>query len=410
MSDNENDDGDGPVEVGLHFIHEPFDVLADAVPGFFNENRQKFERCEGDDNTVQAVFITAVEDGTPVAGDTHFRLWTGFKLNVLSALDLAENSQLHAYRINGTEIVDDDDVSPASFMAAVEEYCRTATFAIRNIAIGLTFCAQPPTDASQAIYRLVADVFIVDPYVVSDHVLTRLLDDLASDDQWLTTVGGLLLTSHRLGCKGVHDCAGCRAAYAQGKEEQRQTRRRGNWDRIVHVDLNKDEDFKGVDLSDPAAVKAAFHEKSLGAQTRGDLRTCMRGRDEPMDDEEANPLEDMLDNTPLDKFVMTLHLFGFNSCRHKDDCSCGAGSIRAQYMSFYRGVVCKEIKDRKGSRLETTIRECGNCQAKSTTTPFRACAKCRTVRYCSRECQVAHWTEHRLVCNDTQLATIKPNR
>ncbi|RKO89912.1 hypothetical protein BDK51DRAFT_46878 [Blyttiomyces helicus] len=29
---------------------------------------------------------------------------------------------------------------------------------------------------------------------------------------------------------------------------------------------------------------------------------------------------------------------------------------------------------------------------------FNICAKCRTVRYCSQECQRAHWGEHRVLC------------
>ena len=29
---------------------------------------------------------------------------------------------------------------------------------------------------------------------------------------------------------------------------------------------------------------------------------------------------------------------------------------------------------------------------------FKSCARCLTTYYCSRECQIAHWAEHKLCC------------
>ena len=29
---------------------------------------------------------------------------------------------------------------------------------------------------------------------------------------------------------------------------------------------------------------------------------------------------------------------------------------------------------------------------------LRVCARCRAVRYCSRECQLGHWREHKSEC------------
>ncbi|KAI8602168.1 putative MYND domain protein [Dissophora ornata] len=48
----------------------------------------------------------------------------------------------------------------------------------------------------------------------------------------------------------------------------------------------------------------------------------------------------------------------------------------------------------------TTTLQCANCAKASTESgnPLKRCAKCKTVNYCSRECQLAHWKIHKKVC------------
>jgi len=41
---------------------------------------------------------------------------------------------------------------------------------------------------------------------------------------------------------------------------------------------------------------------------------------------------------------------------------------------------------------------------------LQRCKACRIVRYCSRDCQVAHWSQHKLCCKDTVLARENANK
>ena len=38
--------------------------------------------------------------------------------------------------------------------------------------------------------------------------------------------------------------------------------------------------------------------------------------------------------------------------------------------------------------------------------PMPRCIKCKLVRYCSRDCQVAHWMDHKKSCHKSSTATV----
>jgi len=51
--------------------------------------------------------------------------------------------------------------------------------------------------------------------------------------------------------------------------------------------------------------------------------------------------------------------------------------------------------------------QCANCKKAETKEKFKKCAKCLWLRYCSRECQTAHWKEHKLECaKNTAIANV----
>ncbi|KIK93222.1 hypothetical protein PAXRUDRAFT_829189 [Paxillus rubicundulus Ve08.2h10] len=67
-------------------------------------------------------------------------------------------------------------------------------------------------------------------------------------------------------------------------------------------------------------------------------------------------------------------------------------------------------RKRKGEQAPWEEKICENCKTKSS--GLKQCARCRVVRYCSTECQRAHWKMHKPQCNPfTALTTItlKPN-
>lgn len=52
---------------------------------------------------------------------------------------------------------------------------------------------------------------------------------------------------------------------------------------------------------------------------------------------------------------------------------------------------------------------CGNCKKQSAI--LKACAKCKTTKYCDRECQKAHWKAHKKQCVDNAAgAGVNPNQ
>ena len=45
---------------------------------------------------------------------------------------------------------------------------------------------------------------------------------------------------------------------------------------------------------------------------------------------------------------------------------------------------------------------CSNCSKRGAETDLKRCSECKLVKYCSRNCQVAHWPMHKLGCKSLQ--------
>jgi hypothetical protein len=61
------------------------------------------------------------------------------------------------------------------------------------------------------------------------------------------------------------------------------------------------------------------------------------------------------------------------------------------------------------SDLYKCVREaCGKPETKQT--PHMSCGRCKVSRYCSRECQVAHWKDHKAICKIISSNRPKPTK
>lgn len=49
---------------------------------------------------------------------------------------------------------------------------------------------------------------------------------------------------------------------------------------------------------------------------------------------------------------------------------------------------------------------CGNLDCKVTTN-LKSCLNCKIIKYCSKECQKTHWTEHKHICKIIMLTSAK---
>lgn len=56
------------------------------------------------------------------------------------------------------------------------------------------------------------------------------------------------------------------------------------------------------------------------------------------------------------------------------------------------------IAQRKQAKPAVVPKSCASCSRESSDTKFKLCGGCKEVRYCSRDCQVAHWPLHRDTC------------
>eukprot|EP00956_Cyclotella_meneghiniana_P012027 scaffold17043_cov36-Cyclotella_meneghiniana.AAC.6 len=70
---------------------------------------------------------------------------------------------------------------------------------------------------------------------------------------------------------------------------------------------------------------------------------------------------------------------------------------------------CDCLKSIYNELKKTTTRQnvCHNCNQMKHHKDIKACSKCNTVLYCSRECQLAHWPEHKDGCKRVRELFVK---
>jgi ankyrin repeat protein len=82
----------------------------------------------------------------------------------------------------------------------------------------------------------------------------------------------------------------------------------------------------------------------------------------------------------------------------------------ADILIQFKGASLDDIADRTtiADELKAALRlpeekrrRCAHCST-TTSAKLQKCSVCRMVYYCNRECQVAHWQQHKLVCNVTE--------
>ena len=59
--------------------------------------------------------------------------------------------------------------------------------------------------------------------------------------------------------------------------------------------------------------------------------------------------------------------------------------------------ICRQAQ-RNG---EPVRKVCASCRRKSTNGEMNKCGKCKTIYYCSKECQVADWNKHKKYCSNS---------
>jgi len=87
----------------------------------------------------------------------------------------------------------------------------------------------------------------------------------------------------------------------------------------------------------------------------------------------------------------------------------GSGSIRRDTLNFYRKrTTCKCLKKKHLEARKTMpkLGICWYCKEEKERVLLSVCSRCMVDQYCSRECQVADWSEHKKDCD----AYVKANR
>ena len=80
-------------------------------------------------------------------------------------------------------------------------------------------------------------------------------------------------------------------------------------------------------------------------------------------------------------------------------------SIRRDVLKFYRKrTTCKCLKKMHLEARKTIPKMgfCWGCDKEMERVALSVCGRCMVQQYCSRECQVSHWSSHEALCNTTR--------
>jgi len=75
---------------------------------------------------------------------------------------------------------------------------------------------------------------------------------------------------------------------------------------------------------------------------------------------------------------------------------------RRDVLKFYsKRVSCSCLKEmyREARRTEQKTGQCAGCKKEKERVDLSVCSRCMIARYCSRQCQVAHWPSHEKYCD-----------
>jgi len=85
-------------------------------------------------------------------------------------------------------------------------------------------------------------------------------------------------------------------------------------------------------------------------------------------------------------------------------------SVRRDVLKFYRKrISCKCLKRMQLDARKTISKmgRCFNCKIEKERVNLSVCSKCMVTQYCSRECQVARWPGHKMVCDKRYQYNLK---
>ena len=125
-----------------HSLHQSFDRFFD-LPTFFDDRHEFIRNPSTTDTSPHAFCCFLTLD--PTGRDERLRYYINNANKSVAVADLVPESftkmtmngrPIKAYRIDGQQIVYNDEITTASFLSVVKEYLQTLPFPVRTVAIG----------------------------------------------------------------------------------------------------------------------------------------------------------------------------------------------------------------------------------------------------------------------------------